>query len=582
VLIAFVVPAFFAAAAISWMDERLFVYLVPPAAVLLGRVVVEAAAWARGRRPLRVAVVLVTLALLATDLGRSAWDDLLLTLPDTRALAGRWFEAHIPRSTRVSMEGYFPLGVNEWPRATLYEPRRPLRRALADADVLITTSLEHGRYLEAKPRPWISRAAGTFFRTLRAEVPRMRTFALAPVGFAHPEIAVYATRPPRVPTAPALFLPRPYDPTWNDGVAFLDPGPYDRDDRTIFLTGARRHRVTLVSPTPAEEVLVFVLNGPEPSQMRVDLGWARRRQALAPGQWHVFRFRPRWWWPGRPALYPVTVRFLPEGRSALVQIRAGAREIGEAYAAWGHWQAALPYLERAAAARPGDGEVLLLLGTAYRQLGRPADARGVGIRLETEAPAYLAALRQLGKDTAPAEGWTPAFERTTGLDAALLAAALTQEVRIDSILAQGRLGANPATPGEAALVFERGQDPPGVVLNGPRGPRPLLYLAPGAYRARFTLRGGGDRGRQESAVLRVFAERQLLAGRPVTADELGDGRRGVEIVVPFVHAGPPTPIGVQVEATGRGSFAVDHVRLEPDLPGSFAARWRAVQALGGG
>ena len=57
VLVAFLVPAFLAAAAIPWMDERFFVYLVPPAAVLLARALLGAAerrpgpAVRAGRRP---------------------------------------------------------------------------------------------------------------------------------------------------------------------------------------------------------------------------------------------------------------------------------------------------------------------------------------------------------------------------------------------------------------------------------------------------------------------------------------------------------------------------------------------------
>jgi hypothetical protein len=579
VLVAFLVPAFLAAAAIPWMDERFFVYLVPAAAVLLSRALRGAAEHVRDRPFARVAVLVLTLTLLAGDLGRSAWQGVLLGLPDTRALAGRWFEAHVPRTTRVGMEGYFPLGVNEWPGAHYFEPRRPLAEARAGADVLVTSSLEHSRYLD--PRLRFPAALGDFFRALPQEVSRMRTFALAPLGFAHPSIAVYATRPPHVAEAPTLFLPRPYDHTWNGGVAFLDPGPYDRDDRTVFLGGGQVHDVTLAGPAAVDEVVVFLVNGPQASQVRIEVGWTSRRRTLAPGEWHAVRFRPRWRWPARPALYRVTVGLRPEGRSALVQIRAGAREIGEAYAAWGRWEAAVPYLERALAAHRGDGELLLLLGRAYRRLGRVEDARRVGARLEAEAPRYTAAIRQLGQGASLPEAWTAGFERLTGLDAALLTPALTREVRVDALLAQGRLGGHPMVPGAVAAVFERGVDPAGVILNGPRGPRPLLYLAPGAYRVWFTLRGGVGGAGQPSAVLRVFAERRLLATRPVTADELGDGRRAVDLPVAVVLEGPPTPVALQVEATGRGSFAVDRVRIEPDLPGTFRERWRAVQTLGG-
>jgi hypothetical protein len=276
----------------------------------------------------------------------------------------------------------------------------------------------------------------------------------------------------------------------------------------------------------------------------------------------------------------VRIAFLPEGRTALVQVRAGAREIGEAYAAWGRWEVAASYLERALATRPGDGELLLLLGTAYRRLDRAQDARRVAARLESEAPGYVAVLRQLGPAAEAPETWPPVFARLTGLDAALLVPALTREVRVDSLLARGRLGGDPGTPDTVAAVFQRGVDRPDVILNGPRGPRPLLYLAPGAYRARFTLRGGPGAPGEASLVLRVFAERQLLAARAVPPDALGDGQRRVDLAVPFLLEGPPTPVAVQVEATGRGSFAVDRVRIEPDLPATFRARWQALQALG--
>jgi hypothetical protein len=580
VLVAFLVPAFLAAASIPWMDERFFVYLVPPAVVLIARLLVEARDRARGHLLARIAVVLVTLVLLIGDLGRSVWQDVLLSLPDTRALAGRWFEAHVPRTTRVAMEGYFPLGVNEWPQAILFEPRQPLATALAAADVLVTSSLEHQRYLD--PRRRYPPNARAFFVSLPETAPVMRMFSLAPLGFAHPNITVYATRPPRVVPPPGLLWPRPHDHAWNEGVSFLDPGPYDRDDRTVLLSGAQGYDVVLASPTPVDELLVFVANGPDASEIRVTVGWARRKEALAPGEWRVLHFRPRWWWPVRPVLHRVKVGFLPEGRSALIQVRAGAREIGITYASWGRWDAAVRHLERAVAARPGDGELLLLLGTAYRQVGRTEDARRVAARLAIEAPGYVASVRQLGRAPEAPGPWTSAFERATGLDAALLTAALTQEIRIEGILTGGRLGSgDPARPGEVAAVFDRGADRPGIVLNGPRSPRPFLYLEPGAYRARFTLRGGPGSAGQPSAMLRVFAERQLLASRSIMAEELGAGREAVDIEVPFEHASPSTPIAVQVEATGRGSFAVDHVRIGPDLPGVLRQRARALEALGG-
>jgi hypothetical protein len=40
-------------------------------------------------------------------------------------------------------------------------------------------------------------------------------------------------------------------------------------------------------------------------------------------------------------------------------------------------------------------------------------------------------------------------------------------------------------------------------------------------------------------------------------------------------------MAVQVEATGRGSFRLDRVRVEPDLPEAFRQRQRDLAALAG-
>ena len=253
----------------------------------------------------------------------------------------------------------------------------------------------------------------------------MRTFALAPVGFAHPNIAVYATRPPRAAEAPALFLPRPYDHTWNGGVAFLDPGPYDRDDRTVFLGGAQVHDVTLAGPAAVDEVVVFLVERaagePGPRRGRV----ASRRRPLAarrvarpplPAAVAVAgppRALPR---AGRPPARG-TQRAGPDpGRGP--GDRRGVRRMGTL------GRLAVPYLERALAARPRRRRAPpparhgCIAGSAGRR------TRGAWRRLETEAPGYAAAILHSSARprSAAAETWRPAFERLTGLDAALLVA----------------------------------------------------------------------------------------------------------------------------------------------------------------
>lgn len=569
VLLAFVLPAFFVAAMFPWLDERYLVPLLPAGAALLARLAVDG--WRAGRawRLGRLAVGAVVGLLLGSALLQSAWQGVLLSLPDTRALAGRWLAAHVPRETRVRAEGYPPLGLETWPRVAWLDPRAPLERETAEADLLVTSSLEHGRYLDAPARyPREAR----FFQALPQAATLVKSVALQPLGFAHTTIDVYAPGPPRASDAlPWLHLPRPFDPSWNAGVAFLDPGPYDRDDRTLALDGAQGQALVLVSRAPVEEIAVFVANGPEPSRVRVRVGWTSRRRALAPGELAVLRFRPSWRWPWRPALYRAEVGLLAEGASALVQIRSGPREIGATALGWGRAAEAVRDLERAILRSPADAEARLLLVSAYQATGRAAEARETAARL---APAVLDRYRRLADERAR-DDWDAGFRALSGLDPTRLRAALAVVVEAED-LAQGpgRVAGDPDAGGGLGVAYEPGRDRPGVVVNGPAA----LRLAGGAYRARFAVRAAPPAGDGPLLVLRVFAERQLLASRAVSARDLGAAGGYADVLVPFVHDDPRARVAVQVEALGPAGFTVDRVAIEPDLAATVRHRFRALPA----
>jgi hypothetical protein len=575
VLVAFVVPAFVAAALYRFLDERFLVYVLPAGAVLLARLAVDG--WRASRGVFgRAALGLAVTALLVAGLFQSAWHGVLLSLPDTRALAGRWLDAHVPRTTRIAMEEYAPLGVSDWPNARMIDARRPLAEITAGTDVVVTSSIEHQRYLED---PGLYRAAAVAFaRELPSQVRRIKSLALVPLGFIHPTIDIYTTAPPPARPLPRLLLPRPYDSQWDDGVAFLDTGAYDRDDRTVWLSGAQAYTATLVSRAPVPEMAVFVYNGPEPSRVRARVGWTSRTRTLTPWALQVIRFRPRWLWPARPALYRYEVGLLPEGTQALVQLRSGPREIGEAYAQWNEWGRALPYLERAAGS--GGPETRLLLAAAYERLGRPGEARRTLEGLVAAAPALMDRYRVLARAGAAPEGadaaWAGVFRAATGLDPALLTAALAQTFPADQLpVTTGRVLPDPAASAGTAVSVDRRRDPPGIVVNGPR----VLHLARGAYRAWFSLRAWDPVGPGPVAVVRVFADNRILAARSVPAAEL-DGHPGfVAIPVLFVHDDQHRQVAFQVEGTGRASLAVDRVRLEPDLRGTLRGQLAVLDLL---
>ncbi|MBI3457430.1 MAG: tetratricopeptide repeat protein [Candidatus Rokubacteria bacterium] len=586
VVLSLLLPGFAAAAVIPWFDERFLVFLLPVGAVMVGRATVEW--WQAGRRlrPARVALGLTVGALLGTALLQSAWQGILLSLPDTRVLAGRWLEAHVPRSARVAVEGYYPVGLDEWPNLTFFDSREPFRLEAAKADFLVTSSLEHQRYFDHPERfpKELTRQILAFFGALRQEANLVRSFALVPLGFVDPTIDIYSTELGRNQPLPRLLLPRPYDAKWNAGVSFLDAGPYDRDDRTIHLSGAQRYTATLVGHEPVDEVVVFVLNGPGRSVVRVRVGWTSKTLSLQPDEWRAIRFRPRWVLPTRPALYRFEVGLVYEGTQALVQLRSGAREIGEAYTEWGRWEAAIPYLERAAGATPSDRELQFLLAGAYRKVGRVGEARRVVERLAAEAPEVLEQYRRLGQTDTPPGTWERVFRQATGLEPSLLSSALGEEFEAEHlVLRYGRIVRDPAASGGLSVAFEKEKQPAGVIVDGPYiYGLPGTYIARGAYRARFALRAWGWARLEPLATLRVSAAGRLLASRPVTSRDLAASEGFAEIVLPFVHDDQSARVAFEVEATGHASLAIDGIRIEPDLRETFRERMADSDAAAAG
>lgn len=588
VLLALLVPTLLFAAMFPWLDERYLLPLLPLAAVMLGRLVSEA--WETssrlggrsviGRGSWRIGLGLAVGVLLLLGLGRSVRHGILLTLPDTRALAGRWAEAHLPRPARVTTEGYFPLGLDRWSGASFLDPTKPVAHEVARSDVLVTSSLQHSRYLDTPTR---YPAEARFFRELPRHVVPIRAFALEGFGFIHPRIDFYVPGSAPGPPPRRLLLPRPFDSSWSFGVSFLDAGPYDRDDRTVRLTRSQDHALTLVSPGPVDELAVFVAAGPAPVRVRAAAGWGSRTAVVARGELAVLRLRPRSWLPMRPVLYRLRVSLSPEGGPALVQIRGGAREIGETLAEWGRWGEAIPYLERATGGGAGgappdprdppDLGLRLQLVTAYQRAGRLADARRALAALRMAAPDAVERHLALGKEAEPPEGWAQAFRAATGLDATLLTASLGVLIEAEALGGDGlRIVADPrASGGRAVELAARG-----LTLEGPD----RLHMPPGAYRARFAIRSASVADGAPLAHLRVFAERRLVAARTVSARDLPVGGDVADVALLFVHERHGERLAVQVEAAGTGPLVVDRVRIEPDLRATLRGQLRDLPEVG--
>jgi tetratricopeptide (TPR) repeat protein len=424
-----------------------------------------------------------------------------------------------------------------------------------------------------------------FFQTLKQKTISLKKFQITNLGFIQPTIEVLLT-----PSSNSLIvlnkgmgfsdLPRPFDYFWNGGLSFLNKGLLDRDDRTIKLGLSHRYTTTLVSSKTGQEMIVFMQNGPEKSTVKIQLGYTSRIRSLKPGEFHVLKFKPKWFFPKKPALYHFEAG-LPEGKNILIQLRCGNREIGEAYTKWGKWEKSLPYLKQALADNANDPEVGLLLAENYEKLNRIADAREVIKEVLTRNPLYSPMLFSLGKANVSITQWENQFQEYTGLNPSLLRYALSQEYTMDKAFPSpsgaGEMKDNCQASGGKVIIYDRAIHKPAEVMHGP-----YLHLDQGAYLAGFFLRTWEVQGVGPFAEIRVLADDKVISKQSVSVKDLKeDNKQFKEVRIPFINGGPRPEIKFQVFATGKASFAVEKIRLEPDLRKTFQKKWAMLKAVGG-
>ncbi len=571
----FLITAFMAASFYSYSDERFLVFLLPAMAVLLGRLIAESWHACLNKRILKMVIFFVVAGLTFNSLLESTWQGILFSLPDTRAVSGRWLEAHFSKNIRVATEGYHPIGLDLWPRASFFDPLHSLDEETDKADILVTSSLEHQRYL-VDPKRYPKQT--NFFKSLQRERPMIKQFSLGPHGFIQPDIDIYSPYPKPL-HAFHPFLPRPYDSTWNFGLSFLDSGPFDRDDRTVLLGWGQRYTATLVSPKAGQEMVAFMLNEDVESVVKVRVGYMTKIRTLKPGEFHILTFRPNWIFPKKPALYCFEAG-LPQGQKVLIQLRCGDREIGEAFAKWGLYERAVPYLKRAMTVDdPSNPETNLLLGVVYKKLGKFDEARRTINHLIDTHPRFIQMIRSIGQPKLPLNNWEYEFRKFSGLSPSLLTYALSQEFNSDRFIRSpaGNVVEDCRASGGQIMVFEKKTHKPEEVMNGP-----YAYLDQGAYQAIFFLRTWDMKGTEPFAVIKVWAGSKMLSILSVRAGDL-DNRENhfQEIKIPFQHLDPRAEIHFHVFATGQASFAIEKVRIEPDLQQLFKNKLVQLNSIAG-
>jgi tetratricopeptide (TPR) repeat protein len=569
-LLIFLATAFMASSFYAYTDERFLVFLLPVMTILSGRFIVAGWRVCSGRKILKTGLLFLALGLTTHAFIESVWESILFSLPDTRAVSGRWLEAHFPKTIKVAIEEYFPLGVNQWPKVTFFDPSKPLDQETIGQDLLVTSSLEHQRYLLA-PERYLKET--DFFQSLSRKRTLIKNFPLGSLGFLHSDIDIYSPYPVN-PDSPRFFFPRPFDSSWNFGISFLDRGPFDRDDRTLQLGWHQRYTATLVSPKPGQEIIVFILNGSEKGQVKIRVGGTTKIRTMAPGEFHVLTFRPKWLLPKRPALYYYEAGLL-EGNKVLIQLRWGNREIGQAFSQWGLHERALPYLKKAIAANdPYAPELYLLLGSVYKQLGKISEAKQTFRQLTKVYPQFIGVVNYLAHPDLTLQNWDDQFRKSTGLDPSLLTKALSREFNSQDVFPSrsGTFKEDPQVPGGRTVVYQAHLQKPDEVLHGP-----YLHLDPGAYRAGFFLRCWSLKGSAPLAIIKVLADDKIIDAFSVGSADLKDNKGNPkEVKIPFEAPSPRTEIKFQVFATGQADFAIDKIRIEPDLRKIIKKKWDVI------
>jgi tetratricopeptide (TPR) repeat protein len=581
IFIVFLTSASLAVATAYYTDERFLIFLLPCGMVLLARAIAEIWKASSQGKILRIILATASGGLLVYSLTQSAWQGIMLSLPDTRFLSGKWAAAHLPAPTKISTEGYYPLRINERPNVFFFDISQPVKEEAKKADLFITSSIEHQRYFEF---PYRFPQKKVFYETLKKQELLLKEFSLNNFGFIHSTIKVYSTHPFNDHgsfnwhNSFSTPVPRPYDAGWNGGVSFLEHGPLDRDDRTFELGWGHRVTSTLVSPITGQEMVVFMVNGSEKSVVKVRVGYTTKIRTLKPGEFHILRFRPKWFFPKKPALYHFEAG-MPVGKKVLVQLRCGNREIGEAYAKWGDYEKAVTYLKQALAEDPNNPEVGLLLSTNYEKLGKGSEARQIVLTIKKRNPEFIDRLLLLGKSDLSARGWEQVFQGYTGLKPSLLTSALTQEFTIDKAFPSrsGKIKEDCRASGGKTITYEKTGQKPDEVMHGP-----YLFLDQGAFRAGFFLRTWDVKGAGPLAVIKVLADDKVISMQSVSIHDFkNDADPFKEIQIPFVNAHPRAEIKFQVFATGVASFAVDRIRIEPDLRKTYQEKLLNLKMIAG-
>ncbi len=524
------------------LDDRYLVILAPFVALGAAVAVAELSRWSR-RTALAAGLLLVAVATVnSLHVAYLFWTD------DTRELALRWRQRHVPPDTQIA---HVPDFVRDAPRAG----GRP---------ILVTDTQSNDRfhvwYSAQRHQPIMQVLA-----TLERDGKLLRRFELLPRGFTAPTIAYYDLESMAVPYA----FPPPDAAASDETVVFVDPDAVP--DRTAAVVTPGHPRTwTLVSRTPLPRITLALAGE---GGLRIDSGRQNRGWAVDPRRPTLVKLSPGREFPWFKWVY--RLRFeAPAGRVVVRLLRTPC-EVAEQHLALEDWAGGISLLESCRGARWLEPARLFDLAWAHARAGQLDRARATLAELERAAPGLFVGLVDLVARP-DGEAWRARYAALVGRGRFSWHG---QTFRGEAEEAPEPLGVVVEDRTASEGRFRRaapGTTPPGVL-------KILLreHFLRGRFLAAFRVRGTRDGARPVATleVIRhlpgggddVVAARAWIPGSGADAWE--------DVVVPFATDVEPVDIELRTHYHGHGTLDVDGMTVMPDVRADLIERLAVLRPL---
>lgn len=345
---------------------------------------------------------------------------------------------------------------------------------------------------------------GRFYGRLNSECRPVKVFDLGRIPHNSEDIRIYQMETDNGPARKSLnsALIRHFQHSFSAAapdILFLNDKGQCEGNSNFWISKDRPASKLIISPVKIPFLGVQIVNGPERTDVSLNIGNRRRRVSLEPYETRQLVVRPARGFPWIKHSYRVAAS-TPGGSAVLVKVLPDDFRIGLGYYELGKWEAAASNLEKARGRDPYDWWTDYLLSRVHERLGSYGRTPGSKEGPE-EPPDLFSRLAPPGGTVGDGEIWEDNFQRVTGFHPVWLedrnSLTWTGETLREDIPANGE-------------------------YNYFWGPS--FRLAVGTYRVGIDATSDGRGSWPEGLSLLVYRNASLCLEQRLTAEELASGR----------------------------------------------------------